>query len=89
MNIFVKSQTALASLNLVYLGKVVQEQPGFRGISHLAEHLISYGVRDCEPQYEKYGIMSNASTGPLSVSFYLQGLDAISANSEMIISEEF
>ena len=75
MNIFVKSQTALASLNLVYLGKVVQEQPGFRGISHLAEHLISYGVRDCEPQYEKYGIMSNASTGPLSVSFYLQGLD--------------
>ena len=75
MNIFAKSQTALASLNIVYLGKVVHEQPGFRGVSHLAEHLISYGVRDCEPQYEKYGILSNASTGPLSVSFYLQGLD--------------
>ena len=75
MNIFVKSQTALSSLNLVYLGKVVQEQPGFRGVSHLAEHLISYGVRDCEAQYEKYGILSNASTGPLAVSFYLQGLD--------------
>lgn len=75
MNIFAKSQTALASLNLVYLGKVVNEQPGFRGVSHLAEHLISYGVRECEPQYEKYGIVSNASTGPLSVSFYLQGID--------------
>ena len=75
MNIFAKSQTALASLNLVYLGKVVHEQPGFRGVSHLAEHLISYGVRDCEAQYEKYGIVSNAATGPLSVSFYLQGID--------------
>ena len=75
MNIFVKSQTALASLNLVYLGKVVHEKPGFRGVSHLAEHLISYGVRDCEPQYEKYGIVSNAATGPLSVAFYLQGID--------------
>lgn len=75
MNIFVKSQTALASLNLVYLGKVIHEQPGFRGVSHLAEHLISYSVREYEPQYEKYGIMSNASTGPLAVSFYLQGLD--------------
>lgn len=75
MNIFAKSQTALSSLNLVYLGKVVHEQPGFRGVSHLAEHLISYGVRECEAQYEKYGIVSNAATGPLSVSFYLQGLD--------------
>ena len=75
MNIFVKSQTALASINLVYLGKVVQEQPGFRGVSHLAEHLLAYSVRECEPMYEKYGILSNASTGPLSVSFYLQGLD--------------
>lgn len=75
MNIFIKSQTALSSLNLIYLGKVIHEQPGFRGVSHLAEHLISYGVRDCEPQYEKYGIVSNASTGPLAVSFYLQGLD--------------
>lgn len=75
MNIFSKSQTALASLNLIYLGKVLSEKPGFRGVSHLAEHLISYGVRDCEPLYEKYGIVSNASTGPLTVSFYLQGLD--------------
>lgn len=75
MNIFVKSQTALASLNLIYLGKVVQEKPGFRGVSHLAEHLLAYSVRECEPQYEKYGILSNASTGPLAVSFYLQGLD--------------
>ena len=75
MNIFVKSQTALASVNLIYLGKVVQETPGFRGVSHLAEHLLAYSVRECEPVYEKYGILSNASTGPLSVSFYLQGLD--------------
>ena len=75
MNIFAKSQTALSSLNIIYLGKVVHEQPGFRGVSHLAEHLISYGVRPCESQYEKYGIVSNASTGPLAVSFYLQGLD--------------
>lgn len=75
MNIFAKSPTKLASINLIYLGKVVNEVAPFRGVSHLAEHLMSYSVRDLEPKYEKYGIVSNACTGPLFVAFYLQGLE--------------
>lgn len=75
MNIFAKSPTKLSSINLIYSGKVIHEEKPFRGVSHLAEHLMAYAVRDMESEYEKYGIVSNACTGPLYVSFYLQGLE--------------
>ncbi len=75
MNIFAKSPTKLSSINLIYSGKVVHEAKPYRGVSHLAEHLMSYAVRVMESEYEKYGIVSNACTGPLYVSFYLQGLE--------------
>ncbi|MBR7128216.1 MAG: insulinase family protein [Lentisphaeria bacterium] len=75
MNIFAKSPTKLSSINLIYSGKVIHEKKPFRGVSHLAEHLMSYAVRDLESEYDKYGIVSNACTGPLYVSFYLQGLE--------------
>ena len=75
MNIFAKSATKLSSINLIYTGKVIHEEKPFRGVSHLAEHLMAYAVRDLESEYEKYGIVSNACTGPLYVAFYLQGLE--------------
>ncbi|MDD3155638.1 MAG: hypothetical protein PHS41_12305, partial [Victivallaceae bacterium] len=73
---FLKSQTQLASVNLVYSGSVVREKKPFRGVSHLAEHLMSYAVRPLEAGYEKSAISSNACTGALHVRFFLQGLES-------------
>ncbi|MDD3153510.1 MAG: insulinase family protein, partial [Victivallaceae bacterium] len=47
-----------------------------RGVSHLAEHIMSYAVRPLEAGYEKSAISSNACTGALHVRFFLQGLES-------------
>ena len=63
------------SLNIFYNagGKIESEK--YRGISHLAEHLISKVIEPIEEQLDAHGINQNAITSENFVLFYFNGLN--------------
>lgn len=63
------------SLNIFYNAGGKVESKGYRGISHLAEHLISKCIEPIEEQLDAYGISQNAVTSENFVLFYFNGLN--------------
>jgi len=71
---WVKSNNKLATIALRYHGNVLHETPGFRGVSHLCEHLKMRWLLDEHEKYDRCGMHFNAMTGTRDVFFYLSGL---------------
>lgn len=63
------------SLNIFYNAGGKIESKGYRGISHLAEHLISKCIEPIEEQLDAHGISQNAVTSENFVLFYFNGLN--------------
>lgn len=63
------------SLNIFYDAGAKIETPGYRGVSHLAEHLISKAIEQYEEQFDAHGINQNALTSENYVLFYFNGLN--------------
>jgi predicted Zn-dependent peptidase len=63
------------SLNIYFDAGGKIEQEGYRGISHLAEHLICKAYDNVLEKLDAHGIEYNASTGENSVTFYFNGLN--------------
>lgn len=63
------------SLNIFYDAGAKIETVGYRGISHLAEHLISKAIEPYEEQFDAHGINQNALTSENYVLFYFNGLN--------------
>ena len=51
------------------------EENGFRGISHLAEHLLCKGMDKYQSELDSERISLNAWTSSTEVAFYISGLD--------------
>lgn len=63
------------SLNIFYNAGAKIESEKYRGISHLAEHLISKVIEPIEEQLDAHGIHQNAITSENFVMFYFNGLN--------------
>ena len=63
------------SLNIYFDAGGKIEQEGYRGISHLAEHLICKAYENVLEKLDAHGIEYNASTGENQVTFYFNGLN--------------
>lgn len=65
----------MGSLTIVYNVGAITETEGYRGISHLTEHLLCGSVKNLEEKMHRFGINYNASTGGKRTQFYIEGLD--------------
>lgn len=65
----------MGGLFIVYKGSARKEAPGYRGISHLAEHLLCKSYEHLNTQLESNGIIGNAYTSDDTVLFFWTGLD--------------
>jgi predicted Zn-dependent peptidase len=65
----------LGSLHIVYQGSALNEQEGYRGVSHLAEHLICKSYEHLNDKLQSAGIVSNAYTSDDHISFFWNGLN--------------
>lgn len=63
------------SLNIFFDAGGKVEQEGYRGISHLAEHLICKAYDNVLENLDAHGIEYNASTGENLVNFYFNGFN--------------
>lgn len=62
-------------LNIFYNAGAKIESEKYRGVSHLAEHLISKVIEPIEEQLDAHGINQNAITSENFVLFYFNGLN--------------
>lgn len=65
----------MGGLFIVYKGSARKEAPGYRGISHLAEHLLCKSYEHLNTQLEANGVVANAYTSDEDVVFFWTGLD--------------
>lgn len=73
--IFKKSKTKLTSLNIVFNLGSAYETVGYRGISHLMEHLIAKPLDKYEDRFLNDCIETNAYTSLNHIVVYFKGLD--------------
>lgn len=71
----IKSQTDLSGFYIVFHGSVMNEKEGYRGVSHLSEHIICHSVDDMLDDFDRFGINWNAYTSETDVVFHYTGLD--------------
>lgn len=71
----VKSQTDLSGFYIVFHGSVMNEKEGYRGVSHLSEHLVCHALDDMLDDFDRDGIVWNAYTADTDVVFHYTGLD--------------
>ena len=64
----------LGSINFFYNGSKIEEI-GYRGISHLVEHLICKAIDHIDEELISHGLKFNASTSENIVHFYLTGMN--------------
>lgn len=69
------SQTDLSGFYIVYNGSTNLEKPGWRGLSHLMEHLVFKSVDHLQEEFDRDGLDYNAYTSSNNIVFYLTGLD--------------
>lgn len=70
------SQTELSGFYIVYNGSTNLEKPGWRGLSHLMEHLVFKSVDHLQEDFDRDGLDYNAYTSSNNIVFYLTGLDS-------------
>jgi secreted Zn-dependent insulinase-like peptidase len=75
MIVNVKSDNEMSSFYVVFDGSVMNEKPGWYGLSHLMEHLVCKGITHLENDFQRYGINWNAYTSNTNIVFYIEGLD--------------
>jgi predicted Zn-dependent peptidase len=68
------SITGLGIFGFYYHGSSLLEPIGFRGVSHLCEHLLCKSENDMHQQITEHGIESNAATSDECVYFFAKGL---------------
>jgi len=76
MIINLKSETNLSGFYIVYKGSTNLEKKGWRGISHLMEHLVFKSVDHLQEDFDRDGLEYNAYTSGNEIVFYLTGLDS-------------
>lgn len=69
------SETNLSGFYIVYNGSTNLEKKGWRGISHLLEHLVFKSVDHLLTDFDRDGLEYNAYTSSNNIVFYLTGLD--------------
>lgn len=69
------SQTEMSGLYIIFRGSVMNEKPGWYGISHLMEHLLCNRFKDYQDILQEDGITWNAMTSNTFIVFYMTGLD--------------
>lgn len=75
MIINLKSETDLSGFYVVYNGSTNFEKPGWRGLSHLMEHLVCKSFDHLQDEFDRDGISYNAYTSSNEIVFFLTGLD--------------
>ena len=75
MIINLKSPTDLSGFYVVYEGSTNLEKPGWRGLSHLGEHLLCKTFDHLQEDFDRDGIDWNAYTSSNEIVFYMTGLD--------------
>jgi len=75
MIINLKSQTDLSGFYVVYEGSTNLEKPGWYGIAHLMEHLMTKSFDHLQEDFDKDGIDWNAYTSANEIVFYMTGLE--------------
>jgi predicted Zn-dependent peptidase len=76
MIINLTSETKLSGFYIVYKGSTNLEKPGWRGLSHLMEHLVCKSVDHLQEDFDRDGLIFNAYTSRNEIVFYLTGLDS-------------
>ena len=71
----IKSKTDLSYLYLVYNTSSSLEKEGYRGISHLVEHVMCEKLKEHEDEMSSDGINFNAYTSSNRVVFHMDGLE--------------
>lgn len=74
MIINLESPTELSGFYIVYNGSVNNEKEGYRGLSHLAEHLICKNFDHLQDDFDSDGIDFNAYTSQNNIVFHITGL---------------
>lgn len=69
----VTSNTDLAGIYLCYPNSVSNEEPGFRGYTHILEHLMLNGTKH-KTDWDRLGLLVNGETWSSGMSLYLTGL---------------
>lgn len=69
------SVKGMGSFTIFFEGSSNLEQPGQRGLHHLAEHLVCHAWDDLQDKISSYGLSYNAMTYNDKVIFYWHGLD--------------
>jgi predicted Zn-dependent peptidase len=75
MIINLPSQTNLSGFYVIYEGSTNLEKPGWYGISHLMEHLMTKNFDHLQEDFDRDSIDWNAYTSGNEIVFYLTGLD--------------
>jgi predicted Zn-dependent peptidase len=75
MIINLKSKTDLSGFYVVYEGSTNLEKKGWRGLSHLGEHLVCKSFDHLQEEFDRDGIDWNAYTSNNEIVFYMTGLD--------------
>ena len=75
MIINLKSETELSGFYIVYEGSTNLEKPGWRGLSHLGEHLVCKSFDHLQEDFDRDSIDWNAYTSSNEIVFYMTGLD--------------
>ena len=75
MILSLNSETNLSGFYIVYNGSTNLEKKGWRGISHLCEHLVFKSVDHLLTDFDRDGLEYNAYTSSNNIVFYLTGLD--------------
>lgn len=65
---------ALGRFSIYFHGAAFTEEPGFRGVSHLCEHLVADAFSDLGDTLSRLGLSHNASTDNHKVNVYASGL---------------
>ena len=65
----------MGGLYVVYGNSSLSESIGYRGVSHLVEHLLCKSYASMEAELEANGITANAYTSDNEVVFFFTGLD--------------
>lgn len=75
MIINLKSKTELSGFYIVYKGSTNIEKKGWRGLSHLMEHLMCKNFDHLQEDFDRDGISYNAYTSSNEIVFYIKGLE--------------
>lgn len=75
MIVNLKNPTDLSGLYFVYYGSTSLERDGWRGISHMGEHLFCKNFDDLQDELQENGISWNAYTSDNEIVFHFTGLE--------------